>query len=518
MRTPMQHLCLKAAIIATVLGAGLTSVRASTGAIFTSCADGCIVDQNIYPDKESVYLNGGPQNENGPGLNPGVYYFQVTDPSGTVLLSTDDAVCRQLIVDETGHVAGATGVTPHANGIYNPANFNTPVQMIPFADTPNNGGEYKVWLIGPVVIEHHNGGKNGPYDTCNVTISPTDAKVLVFDNSDAKTDNFKIKAAVPPPDDNHPITLGGIKYYDLNANGILDTGEVGVTGFQIEVVFSLSDNTTIVKSATTNSSGAWSITSPGATELTPGTTVVGFTAAEIQPAPNVDGSYWMQTGPILGDETATPHVVLDNLQNYCWTGSLVGRTTDITGLDFGNICVHQPTGGFTLGYWSNKNGQAVLQSNDPAWRALLNALNLRKAGGEDFVVPVTGGFAAAYKEFRTWDLGATATNMAYMLSAQLSATSLNTAYKGLSAATLIYLPSESAMQTNLAECYGANVVSIQTILTEANADLGTPGHENTVASGEIRDHQECLKNILDNINNNKLLFVSPVPGPVVYPQ
>ena len=35
-----------------------------------------------------VYINGGPQNEDTQGLPDGTYYFQVTNPSGAVLLST----------------------------------------------------------------------------------------------------------------------------------------------------------------------------------------------------------------------------------------------------------------------------------------------------------------------------------------------------------------------------------------------------------------------------------------------
>ena len=49
--------------------------------------------------------------------------------------------------------------------------------------------------------------------------------------------------------------------------------------------------------------------------------------------------------------------------------------------------------------------------------ALLAGLNLRNANGTDFN-PTT------YAAFRTWILAATATNMAYMLSAQLSAMDL----------------------------------------------------------------------------------------------
>src|SRR5215210_1475674 len=72
------------------------------GAIFTSTGDGATVNANIYDDKNDVYLNGGPQGMSNTGLPPGTYYFQVTDPSGATLLSTDPASCRQLTVGING--------------------------------------------------------------------------------------------------------------------------------------------------------------------------------------------------------------------------------------------------------------------------------------------------------------------------------------------------------------------------------------------------------------------------------
>src|SRR5436305_15167380 len=70
-----------------------------TGAIYTSTGSGTTVNGNLYDAKTSVYLNGGPQNKNDPGLGPdGEYYYQVTDPSGAVLLSADDVSCRVVVV------------------------------------------------------------------------------------------------------------------------------------------------------------------------------------------------------------------------------------------------------------------------------------------------------------------------------------------------------------------------------------------------------------------------------------
>lgn len=147
------------------------------GAVYTTDMTATVVNENVhYALDTDVYLSGGPQNKRAAGLPDGTYYFQVTDPSGKVLLSTDDAVCRQLMV-VGGRVAGATGPCPHFNGAFNPANGTTPVQLAPFSATPNPGGVYKAWLIAQ-------GG--------NTSISVADPKVINFRRSNSSTDNYKV--------------------------------------------------------------------------------------------------------------------------------------------------------------------------------------------------------------------------------------------------------------------------------------------------------------------------------------
>lgn len=145
-----------------------------TGAIYSTTKDGTAVNKNIFGSIQDVYLSGGPQNLNASGLPDGTYYFQVTDPSGKTLLSTDNAVCRQLTVTG-GRVSGAAGPCAHANGTFNSATGTLPVQLAPFLTSPNKGNEYKVWLV-PVG---------------SATISGSDPKVLNFANSSSTTDNFK---------------------------------------------------------------------------------------------------------------------------------------------------------------------------------------------------------------------------------------------------------------------------------------------------------------------------------------
>lgn len=160
-------------------------------AIFTSLSDGTTVNQNLYASKSDVYLNGGPQNQNASGLVNGFYYFQVTDPSGSVLLSTDSILNRALTVSN-GVVSGITGSGgTHAIGTFNPNNLSTPVQLFPFNHTPNQGGEYKVWLT--TVADYDPQAHNSAFG---------------FVNSRSKTDNFKVRngveIATPVPE---PATL-----------------------------------------------------------------------------------------------------------------------------------------------------------------------------------------------------------------------------------------------------------------------------------------------------------------------
>src|SRR5580765_2282992 len=116
-------------------------------AIYTTTQDGTAVNKHNYVTSTDVYLSGGPQNTSTAGLPDGTYYFQVTDPCGKTLLSTDIALCRQLVVSN-GRIAGSAGpACKHANGTYDPASNTLPVQLFQFSPTPNSGGQYKAWLI-----------------------------------------------------------------------------------------------------------------------------------------------------------------------------------------------------------------------------------------------------------------------------------------------------------------------------------------------------------------------------------
>ena len=215
-----------------------------SGAIHTTVPDGTTVNGNLYASKGQVYFSGGPQNLKANGLPDGRYYFQVTDPSGAVLLSNDPAECRQVVVSG-GKIAGAfdpvtlslepagTQLDPadceHSSSVTNPNNGAVPVQLggafhacpagttTPdiFCDTPNPGGEYKMWLIA----------QNSAVSGCNPIVNP-DQVSLTFDHKCAKTDNFKIKQ----PAVAHVVAC---KFNDANGDGILNSGELPISGWPI---------------------------------------------------------------------------------------------------------------------------------------------------------------------------------------------------------------------------------------------------------------------------------------------
>ena len=97
------------------------------------------------------------------------------------MLSTDLAICRQLLVFNGRVVAAEGPACQHPTGIPN-SDGSTPVKLMPFNDTPNPGGNYKAWLIAK---------------TNNTTVA-ADGKHINFKNSDAKSEVFKVDFCILP--------------------------------------------------------------------------------------------------------------------------------------------------------------------------------------------------------------------------------------------------------------------------------------------------------------------------------
>src|SRR3954470_11144290 len=111
---------LSAAVLFALFAAA--AIAAPSGAIFTTDVTGVPVNLNHYAAKEDVYLNGGPginAPDSAAGLPAGTYSFQVTDPSGKTLLSTDPVSCRQFMVDDSGIIRSVapSGACAHKTGV-----------------------------------------------------------------------------------------------------------------------------------------------------------------------------------------------------------------------------------------------------------------------------------------------------------------------------------------------------------------------------------------------------------------
>lgn len=174
------------------------------GAIWTTAADGAKVNANLYDQKCPPevdpcvvpplvpFLNGGPSFASPSRWVPdGEYYFQVTDPSGKVLLSTDDIEARRFLVEQIEVDPGVwVKVTTYPLG-GNPAPHiacddegytwvTKTIALCPMDDTPNNGGVYKLWItrVGDYLYPEDDGYEGSRFG---------------FVPAYCKTDNFKVK-------------------------------------------------------------------------------------------------------------------------------------------------------------------------------------------------------------------------------------------------------------------------------------------------------------------------------------
>jgi hypothetical protein len=208
--------------LAAVAVGPAASAHAPSGAIFTTLADGSEVNLNHFPSKEAVYLDGGPgpgAPQDAAGLDDGTYVFQVTDPSGKTLLSTDAAKCRQFAV--SGGVITAVVVTgcEHVTGNdidHPPAKT---VQLFPYKDTPNPGGVYKVWVtrVEDFLLGCQELGKPGVTGLDLVDCGEkTGGNAHGFIPAHSKTDNFKVKKTRLIRE------IDAIFYRDTNGNGMYD--------------------------------------------------------------------------------------------------------------------------------------------------------------------------------------------------------------------------------------------------------------------------------------------------------
>jgi hypothetical protein len=259
-----------------------------------------------------------------------------------------------------------------------------------------------------------------------------------------------VDGVCPTPQPSPKGALDACKFYDFNANGFNDA-EPPLNGWPMTINPLDGAIPNVATQLTAAGCVTWGNLTPGSYSVTEGTPV--------------QTNWFASTAKTLtSNVTENSHPTVQ----------------------FGNYCT-VPSGGLTLGFWSNTNGQAILAAHDPAWRTLLNSACLRKANGDPYTVSTVASFATAYADFRTWILGAKATNMAYMLSAQLAAMKLNIAYGSVDGNAFDQCSGETINQL-VADASNA-----------AGTGLCTDGY--TPSGDPNRAAQEARKNCLDKLNN-----------------
>ncbi len=449
------------------------------GAVYTTFDEvqgGCLdspngVNCNHYETKADVYMSGGPS-KGGFNLSDGTYFFAILTP-GEQNGGFIDGAAGNLSDAYIGGTVGDEGIgddvlertfTVTGNEIttYDGSHY--------LGTSPGEAGRTIIQL-GRMIAE-------GDTDPLNATFDDTDNPGGVYilavceagatAPSDCKYDAFKVTETEDPPE---PGIVRGGKYYDANTNGQLDEGEVGIPNWPIDW--------------TDGAFGTLYTDETGAFELAFTEDTYSFAEGQAQLP-------WLQTGNLV-DQTVVSggaSATLDGDMTY-WVTVVDDSSAD--GIYFGNICMG-PGGGRTLGFWSNKNGAAVISADSEAL-AYLSGLNLRKADGTAFD-------PSSYTSLRSWLLSATATNMSYMLSAQLTAMALNVREGFVDGGSLIYASGASGANAN-------GFMSVSALIAEANTALGENG---LVLSGSsVRAYQEALKNALDDGNNNRT-FVQPGPA------
>jgi hypothetical protein len=243
------------------------------------------------------------------------------------------------------------------------------------------------------------------------------------------------------------------KYYDKNADGTQDPEDLPIDGWPITIDPLGSGD-------------------PPATKLTiAGCVSWGNLSNALNPYTVTEGTpiqtNWVHSTP----SSVQVNVVLD-------------ETSQVT---FGNYCT-VGSGGRTIGFWGNKNGQALITAAD---LLLLRNCNLVKKDGTAFD-------PTSANQVKQWLQDATATNMAYMLSAQLAAMKLNVAHGFVDGA-------------NFSTCAGT---TINQLILDADALLLADGL--TPSGDPNRAPQEAAKNCLDSLNNGASV-ISATPCPATFP-
>ncbi|MBL8754054.1 MAG: carboxypeptidase regulatory-like domain-containing protein [Planctomycetes bacterium] len=388
-----------------------------------------VVQETTYlASNENVYLAFDPL------LPSGTYYVHVTDnpiDGFDQVLSQNDPLDRFVSVTNTNGVI--TLSLPFTNN-NTPAVFGQglngqgmSIRLSPFSAPTYSTCRFKAWFGDNWDLS---GGPANPYLLAG-GLHPQTNQCSV-----RSYEGFRIG-------DGNGSDVTGLVFLDSDRDGVRDAGEGGLANWSVQ----LTTGTTSVN-AVTDSTGAYTFPNVAAGEYTVQVTVPGTHVAT----------------------NATSHSI-----EVC-------ECADVQVLAFGAALQCLPCNARTIGYWRNCHGlQKVVQYNIlPTLPALgiVNQCGQRVAPGSTH-------------SFRCWIQNANAWNMAYMLSAQLTAMHCNVMVGFVHPNCVIKDP-----------CLGT--MTIAQLMQQSVASL--LAHPYTPPCSAARAQQTLLKNALDRANNNRIWF------------
>jgi hypothetical protein len=225
-------------------GSSPAAAAATTAPISGSIATfGASGPQQVFAAKAGVFFAVGSTStpcQSFAYLPDGTYVFQVTDRTGSTLLSTDPASERTITV-KNGVIASYGGTT-HAVGPRTACGSLT-IGLAPFNDAGSRDAGYVLWVTPLANFE----GQPSQVDVvcgtgCFHGFRPENSRAIFFRVEDKP---------------NCPATfcVSGVKYNDANGNGVQDSGEAGLGGVEIDVV----SDSGVILSTLTNADGSFQI-------------------------------------------------------------------------------------------------------------------------------------------------------------------------------------------------------------------------------------------------------------------
>jgi hypothetical protein len=323
--------------------------------------------QDVFTSKADVFFTAGPTATPcafTQFANDGQYYFQVTDLSGTHLLSTD-ALTERIVTVRNGVLATYDGHTHEIDTVegideqtgetvvapaHGPCGALA-VGLAPFRDAGNRDAAYLLWLM-PVARFSGDASQVDPVcgAGCFHGFLPEFSRTHAFRVEDKRFCE-------------ESFCVSGTKFEDRNGNGIQDSGEPGLPGVVIHVE---TENENFLNGLT-SPDGAFQICG-----LSHGDT---FRVTEAVPFG------YRQTGPL--DDRISRRLIASDF------GYFVDMCDDnFSGLDFGNQLIPNAIGGIKF---EDLNANGVRDPGEPGLAGFTITLTPSGGGAARTVVTDANG-------------------------------------------------------------------------------------------------------------------------------